>query len=743
MRTPDTHPEAYWGHSANKQGDWQLLSEHLRNVAERAREYAAPLGWGDAAYQLGLLHDLGKYGDRFQARLRHEESGIDHWSAGAWQARALKQSPLALMIAGHHLGLPPFTGDELNRADPERYLPAQDGLRLSEDAFSTLTERATADGIDWSSDRLSSPGRVQTPPQSMLDMMLEMRMLFSALVDADHSDTSAHFRVTTPRDAPPLDPARGLLEVERYRQHLADEQRDRVISDDVRQARGTLFADCLRVGASPQGLFTLTAPTGTGKTLAMLAGGLAHAKAHGLRRLIFVVPYLSIIDQTAKVYRHVFADRPDGYLLEHHSQANRRDDPRETWRWDAPIIITTTVQLLESLFAHRPGACRKLHAIAESVLLFDEAQSLPLPLIVPTLAALGHLTARFRASVILATATQPAFHHLSRDVRTVGSSGWDPREIVRDPSALFAATRRVQVAWPVHGVTLGEYDVARALSTHRSALCIVNTKGFAHAVATHLRDITGEAVLHLSTNLCPAHRAVVLQEIKDRLADGRPCRVIATQCVEAGVDLDFPVVYRAMAPLDAITQAAGRCNRNGGRHRGDLVVFRPDLPPKLRYPDDAYALAAGVTESLLRTHGALDIDDPSLYTRYAALLYRSHPPAQLAKDLIAAISHKDFPDVAARYRLIAHDTVSVLVPYADAPIDALLTRAAADGLTGTWWREAQPYVVNVYRRHGGVVPEGIVPIVIGGRADAETIAPADWHVLRAPARYDDNLGVIV
>jgi CRISPR-associated endonuclease/helicase Cas3 len=420
----------YFAHSENTVGHWHPLREHLAAVGKLAERHAATTPWAAEAHLAGLLHDLGKFGDLFQARLRGEASGLDHWSVGAQSALLQHRAvAAALAIEGHHIGLQAGSKDALRRLWPAQL----QNRPLSDHDIDRLTERASQDGLvpsrpaafaltDWEHD---------------IAAMLDVRLLLSCLVDADFLDTEAHFegdrcgkRYRQP--GPKLDAQAALDAV---LAHIQRVQSHNTTTGPVAEMRRQLLAACLDSATRPVGHYTLTAPTGSGKTLAMLAFALAHAARHGLKRVILAVPYLTIIEQTACIYRSIFAAHPqfgEGYVLEHHSMAGlgeehhnqdnegKSSEPTHAERqrrllaqnWDAPIILTTNVQLLESLFSNRPGACRKLHNLIESVILFDEAQSLPQSLAVPTLAALSHLSAAYRTSVVFATATQPAFDTL-------------------------------------------------------------------------------------------------------------------------------------------------------------------------------------------------------------------------------------------------------------------------------------------------------------------------------------------
>jgi CRISPR-associated endonuclease/helicase Cas3 len=369
------------------------------------------------------------------------------------------------------------------------------------------------------------------------------------------------------------------------------------------------------------------------------------------------------------------------------------------------------VQLLESLFSNRPSACRKLHRLIESVILFDEAQTLPLPLAVPTLAALSHLSSRYRTSIVFATATQPAFDHLNSAVRELTrASGWQPKPVVPDERRLFDQLRRVRVHWPQQGVGTTWEQLAASAQRHRQVLCVVNLKRHA-AELVKLVGGGGDDIFHLSTNMCPAHRQKVLDTVRKRLESREACRLVSTQCVEAGVDVDFPVVYRAMAPLEAIAQAAGRCNRNGllrdeqgAPLLGEVFVVKPDgavEKEERRYPTFDYWQATTITELLLKASdtGELDIQDPRIFRAYYERLYALSKPELKSPDLRQALQAADFAAVAEQYRLIREDTISVLVPYSQQieTYRSLVQKLDGKGLTADWMRRAQPLTVSLFR----------------------------------------------
>jgi CRISPR-associated endonuclease/helicase Cas3 len=772
--------ETYNAHSPDTHGRWHPLAEHLHAVAECATTMAIGWPWKDEARLAGLLHDLGKYGDLFQRRLRGAESGLDHWSVGALEALLSHQAfGAALAIEGHHVGLQAASEAAVrSRFDQTRNGRSPFGaqLRLSDAERTRLLERAAADGLRFAgcaTPSLPLTGDLWSAPVAR---MLDLRVLFSCLVDADFLDTEAHFN-GTPKGKQAREPGPRLqanAALHRLESFMAESVRGkRAGSTAVAEVRSELWQAVGAAAESPTGLFTLTAPTGSGKTLAMLQFALRHAARNKLSRVVLAVPYLSIIEQTAREYRRVFAGEPENFVLEHHSLAglgeelsksdaegNALDDTERQRRllsqnWDAPIVLTTNVQLLESLFSNRPAACRKLHHLRDAVILFDEAQSLPQGLAVATLAALSHLSASSHSSVVFATATQPAFDSLHDEVTKNAVGGWRPAEIVPAHAGMFSRLKRVETHWPGSDENMTWAELAEELASAQAqqALCIVNLKRHAHEL---LRAMDGaDGLFHLSTNLCSTHRRAVLDEVRGRLnpAAPQPCRLVSTQCVEAGVDLDFPVVYRAMAPLEAIAQAAGRCNREGrlnllGRF-GQMRIFEPALDASGRrymFPTHGYYQATQVTLSLLKDAGGeLDINDPEAYRRYYRRLYDLSDPASQNAELNKAIQALHYPDIARCYRLIDQDAIQVVVPWSQR-IDEYeeLREQSMRGIDARWIARAQAFAVSIFRPKPGHPAWGCLvaaKLRRGGPSD-------EWYVLEDPNRldlkrrlYDDTLGL--
>ena len=516
----------------------------------------------------GRLHDLGKYGPDFQARLRDPTRSADHSTAGAvWAFKHLKQTwgrLLAHVVAGHHAGLK----DDL--LAPEGRIETKGAL------LAPVELAARADGLALPG---SVSGPAMRPAKSEVGFQLAFltRMIFSCLIDADRT-AAASFDGHGDADEAVDSPSIAALETAL---HAWMAERPAKPSQ-INTLRDSVLRAVIAKEAEPQGVFTLTVPTGGGKTLSSLAFALAHARTHGLDRVIVVIPFTSIIEQTAKVYREALGVLGDA-VLEHHSAFEMEKE--SLWsaqrvgpdrlrlameRWDSPIVVTTAVQFFESLFSNRPSRCRKLHSLARSVIVVDEAQTMPLPLLRPCVAALKELARNYGASIVLCTATQPALAAPTQDTRGFPGGFEAPRELAPCVPSLFAALRRVTVN------DIGTQDdaaLATRIAASRQALCIVNQRAHARALFRAIRHLPGAR--HLSTCMHSVHRARVLAEIRADLAAGRPCRVVSTSLVEAGVDVDFPLVLRASAGLDQIAQAAGRCNREfrRGPAESEVLVF--------------------------------------------------------------------------------------------------------------------------------------------------------------------------
>jgi CRISPR-associated endonuclease/helicase Cas3 len=509
-----------------------------------------------------------------------------------------------------------------------------------------------------------------------------IRLLFSALVDADFLDTEAFYdagKSAARSTFVSIDDLKGLLD-----RHLTELAR-KAESTRVNEARKRILAACYEAAQKDRGSFSLTAPTGAGKTLAGMAFALEHAVRHGLQRIIVVLPFTSIIEQSARTYRGVFGDEA---VIEHHSNLDPDTENHlnrlASENWDAPIIVTTTVQFFESLFGNRSSACRKLHSIANSVVVLDEAQAIPTSLLLPILDGLRELTANYGATLLISTATQPAFR-----ARDSFPGLPNVQEIVPSPQREFDALRRVTIEWPRDpSVPTSWEGLAEELSRLPCFLAIVHKRADARELA---RLLGGDAV-HLSASMCASHRFDVIKRITAELKARRPIWVVSTQLVEAGVDVDFPVVYRALAGLDALAQSAGRCNREGSLETGRFVVFVPSTEP----PRGVLRSGRDITRELLARDGiSLDPLSPLPFDEYFRKLYFVR---DLDKNQVQADRESfNFKTVAENFRVIeAGGMTPVVVPYADAR--DRIERLRREGASRHTLRRRQPFLVTVYER---------------------------------------------
>lgn len=718
--------EKFYAHTPVGDGPWHDLVSHLRRTSELACESASKFGAGELARLAGLWHDIGKFNPDFQGYLRDcyeaELSGgkaprggsVPHAVYGAVLAREGLQV-LAPVIHGHHTGLQKF-------AAVQEATERSETRRVYEEVLPIARESVGELGFDEGWESLVS-GLPENRKRADLFLELHLRMVFSALVDADFLDTETHFdRERAGRRGTGVRPAE-LWEV-------LKENQEKVIEDaaltQVNEVRKEVYRECLRTASLPKGVFRLAVPTGGGKTRSGLAFALKHAVEHDLDRVIVTIPYTSIIEQTAATYREIFKNLDEAAVLEHHSAVRReveedaKQAPEEAERleearlrarlaaenWDAPLVVTTTVQLFESLFANRTSRCRKLHNLARSVIVLDEVQTLPVGLLSPVVSVLGELVRRYGVTVVLCTATQPALEGGSRHLEGFESV----EEIVPEETAVrhFSSLRRVEYEAPKDEWSWSE--VAHHLleaSPQRRAMAVLNTRKDALQLLAELGD---EPTLHLSTRLCGAHRRDVLGEVRRRLGADEPCLLVATQVVEAGVDLDFPVVFRALGPLDRIAQAAGRCNREGKLDgMGRVLVFRP-MEGKM--PPGEYRAGADEAKMMLEREG-FDLHDPNVFREYFRNLYGDmSTDARGIQELRRGF---DYPEVADRFRLIDGVTIPVIVSY-NGPNEkhkrereGLIGRIGRTGLWSGDHRKLQPYAVSLFEReferNGGLMDE--------------------------------------
>lgn len=717
--------------SGSPEIEWELLGDHLCKVAGLAGKFCGKFGADDWGHVAGLLHDIGKQSGEFQNRLRGGTATVDHATAGAriaTESLGLLGHLLAYVIAGHHAGLANGTGDGpptplASRLNAAAYrIPSIPGWQEHAALPPTLSTFAPTHRAD-----LTGP-----LDRRGFSCAFRTRMVFSALIDADRLATEDFYQSAGAETAKPRGQWQPLAdltsEFNRYMAAKAAHAAAGVLNKGQRQinAHRAQILDAARTAAKgDRGLYSLTVPTGGGKTLASLSFALDHAVTHGLDRIIYVIPFTSIIEQTAAVFRTALGPQLSSHILEHHS-AFREDEALAkmeaaagggesglqagerlrfaTENWDAPIIVTTAVQFFESLFSNRPCRCRKLHNIARSVVIMDEAQTLPLTLLRPTLAAIEELTLHYHTTAVLCTATQPAVQAHKPDGQAGLKGGLSKvREIISDPRHLYEAMARVTVK-PCRNLT--DDALVEALAAAGQVLCIVGTRAHARDLTTKLATRTSpESTFHLSALMCPAHRTRKLTDIRAALNAGGPVRVVATTVIEAGVDISFPLVWRQMAGLDSIAQAAGRCNREGQLPKTAAIVqlFEVDGRTSIR---ELRANEAAAREILRR-----DLNDPlglDAIEAYFDHLYWSQSEGSIdrldAEGILAACNAQvrkgllPFADVARAYQIIKTTMEPVIIPWDDgarAAIDELGASSLPPEAIRAVARRLQPYIVNI------------------------------------------------
>ena len=701
----------YLAHIADD-GRVQTVSEHLHGTGELAAGFAAPFGASDEARAAGLLHDIGKYSAAFQQRIRGSAVSVDHSTAGAQEALKRGDLPAALAIAGHHGGIPDCGNQRHDTAD---YTTLHGRLRRKLPSYDK-----------WQSEIVLPSAK--SPAWAVSDSITAAfytRMLYSCLVDADFQDTQNFMDgQAAPRGGG--ESISALLEKVRAKaaDYLANPE------SPVAFQRNAALRACMERGAQwEQGMYTLTVPTGGGKTFASLAFALEHAAAHGMSRVIYVIPYTSIIDQTAGVFAELLGE---GNVLAHYSAAEyllaESDDltPAQyrkllaSENWDAPIVVTTAVQFFESLYSNRSSRCRKLHNIANSVIIFDEAQTLPKDYLLPCLSAIAQLVEHYHVTSVLCTATQPTLAPLFARI----APGLTQREICPDVAGMYSALRRTEI----HDLgSISTDELCSRLQAHEQVLCVVNRRKTAQELYAALPDSGSYC---LTTLLCAADRKRQLDEIRARLHDGRPCCVVSTSLIEAGVDVDFPVAYREQCGLDSLLQTAGRCNREG----------RPEVGPVYRFQLDGQAapqmLAQNISAMNYAARRHTDLSSPEAIKAYFNELFNLRSPDRLdKKDILSMIKTGasgcmlPFAQIAELFRLIETPTRTVYLPLGDG---AELCRQLRDGkMSRGLLRRLGVYSVECYNAQFNALD----------RSGALELLPDGSAILIDMTKYDPKTGL--
>ncbi|MDO8871183.1 MAG: CRISPR-associated helicase Cas3' [Methanoregula sp.] len=699
--------------------DWQPLKDHLTNVAELSQRFADDFNAGELAYASGLLHDLGKYSSEFQRRLEGANIHVDHSTAGAKEAEKLFPDLYSLIFAytvsGHHGGLLNYgssesgLGERLHKSDLPDYSPYRNEITIP----------------DQNSFHLSLK---PFPKKTGFCISFFIRMLYSCLVDADSLDTE---EFTTPEKSS----VRGRYDSfdvlnKKFDEHMRIKNSD-AEDNRINRERKQIFDQCVEAASLPPQMFTLTVPTGGGKTLSSMAFALEHLKKNDLKRIFYVIPYTSIIEQNAKVFRDILGSRN---VLEHHSNFDPEKKDTEdmnngvealrlsTENWDMPIVVTTNVQFFESLFSNKRSRCRKLHNLTKSVIILDEAQMLPTGYLKPCLAALSELVRNYGSTVILCTATQPKLNDLLDE-------SIQPREIMHSPQSLYESFRRVTVQ---DLGSVSDVDLTAKLREHRQVLCIVNTRKHAKNLFDELEK-SGNCY-HLSARMCPVHRREQIAEIKNLLKEGADCRVISTQLIEAGVDIDFPVVYRAMTGIDSIAQAAGRCNREGKAREGKVFVFKST---------ESYGKATS-WQNLVAEVGEMTLcrsDDPlslSTVADYFQQLYRYKEDGGLdTKKILPSLEERSgelafpFEDVADTFSIIEEGTKDLIISY-DNNAESIIRNLRNADFPWRYVRQLQGFTVSIYPNEFRELERSHLVDLIGDR----------FYILNSQDLYSEKTGLL-
>lgn len=709
----------YIAHKGKNDSKTQSIKEHIENTANKAKIFGESFNNGDYAYICGLLHDIGKYSKEFQNKIiSNSNIRVDHSTAGAIEInKSIKLSGklLAYCIAGHHGGLP----DGGSKSDTADETTLNGRLKRANHLPDYSYFKNEINIANFSLRKLPN---IKPLNKGGFSLSFFIRMIYSCLVDSDFLDTEAFMNDNKVDRSANYD--YGLFN-ERLKSCISkfnDKERE------INKKRAEILNDCIRKSRDEKGLFTLTVPTGGGKTISSLAFAINHVIEHNMDRIIYVIPYTSIIEQNAKVFKDILGQEN---VLEHHSNFDFEDDENETLHklklssenWDIPIVVTTNVQFFESLFSNKPSRCRKIHNIANSVIIFDEAQMIPTQFLTPCLMAISELVMSYNSTCVLCSATQPSLKdRFPKEINV--------NEICENTESLYEFFRRTKV------INRGKMEVIQLteeLNKCHQVLCIVNNKKYAAEIYSKL---TGDGAFHLSTRMCPKHREKVLDEIKQRLKDGLRCKVVSTQLIEAGVDVDFPVVYRSTAGIDSIVQAGGRCNREGRLDMGIINVFEPEsvytkyMPSSIKRPIE-------VAKTIMTKFQ--DILSPQAIKVYFEELYNFEGQAgldinnifnELEKGAEGCNFNFDFKQIANKFKLIDEDTIPIIVGI-DKDAQELINKLRYVDEYKSVLRAIQPYVVNIYENEFKKM---------NGAGKLEIINE-DVYVLRDMNMYNEKTGL--
>jgi len=672
--------EKYIAHTKNTYGDYHQLKEHLQGTADKAIKFVSKWNEGavDLAKILGQLHDIGKYSQQFQDYLLDDGNSVEHSIAGS--AYLMQKSEidyreiLAFIIAGHHSGLH-------NRGDLKTKLGKKSKQNFVQDSISRFEDNSNYEA--------KCNNIVDLDMNDKLEVEFLIRMLFSSLVDADFLDTEEHFNIRKYYKR----------ELEQYDLHKLwktfkkDQAKLQKSSEEtfVNQIRQSIYKKVINKAEIKNCFCSLTVPTGGGKTRTGLGFALKHGVYNGMDRVIVVIPYTNIIEQTAKTYRNILGEDK---VLEHHSNFDftEKDNEKEnkiklaTENWDMPVVVTTSVQFFESLFSSKVSRSRKIHNITNSVIILDEVQTLPPGYLSAILQVMKQLVHKYSSTIVFSTATQPAFKS-----RNEFNGIQNIKEIAPEPELYYKKLKRVEYNFNYIEEKMSWEDVVNKMLEKKQALTVVNTRDSAREVFSELNKSEARNIYHLSTYMCARHRSKILKEIKRKLKNKENCYLVSTQLIEAGVDIDFPLVLRALAPLDSIVQAAGRCNREGNLEKGHVIVFEPQ---EANLPSGIYKTATGKSKLFLDNPEKLQ--DPNIFYDYFNTLYSD---VNLDKSNIQELRKSfSFRDVAHKFKLIPDDTVNVIIENTQLvdklPVNLNVIKKK-EFISRDEWRKLQPFIVSL------------------------------------------------
>lgn len=677
----------YFAHSVEGQPTqhWQLLRNHLGNVSKLASEFADLFGAKIWASVLGEEHDIGKGTKNWQAYLRKVNDVIDefakfyeghpsHASVGAkWLYDQSKEAGklLSYCVAGHHGGLPNWNG--------------------STSAALEVKFKQKSQAVDITPSTKEFPNILpfqQEAERFGFQLQFFVRMLFSCLVDADFLDTEAFLNKEKSGWRSGYRKIEDLYDTFWLHFNALRAGADQDLK--VNRERELVLKDCLEAAGLESGLFSLTVPTGGGKTLASMAFALEHAKKMGKRRVIYVIPFTSIIEQNAKVFRDIMGEDA---ILEHHCNFLPDDADWKTKlaaeNWDAPIIVTTNVQFFDSFYANKPSKCRKLHNVTDSVIIFDEVQAIPVEKLKPCLEIIKELSLNYGVTSVLCTATQPAIQFSEQFQEGLKNV----TEIIQDIPRLFGALKRTE---EVYLGKFSEKEIANQLMGYGQVLCVVNSRQQALDIFNALPE--SDENIHLSALMYPTHRTEILAEVRLRLSDSRspPCRVVSTQLIEAGVDVDFPCVFRTVAGIDSIAQAAGRCNRNG-LSETPCKVFVFDF---LEDVNCLFFKQAAQSAAKLFTPFSGELTSPDCVREYFTDFFWKNEQRMDEGGIVgdycrlAQTGNIQFRDLA-KFKMIESATIPIIIAFDERAVTLVRALEFAEH-TGRILRSLQKYSVQIY-----------------------------------------------